>query len=131
MGIEIQPQGRFGTFLHRTMEEQGVEVKDLAKDIESTYEHIRKLIKGMAYPSQYMLERLAKRLKFDLKDASVLVDQDKMQRKFGKNFKILTGKDPIVEEFVPLIHGLTPEQREMFKAQMSAVGKQNRANRSS
>jgi transcriptional regulator with XRE-family HTH domain len=57
--LDIEPGGGFGTMLHTTIERRGRTLKEVARDSKTTYEHIRKLIRGEAFPSKGLLNTLA------------------------------------------------------------------------
>jgi transcriptional regulator with XRE-family HTH domain len=113
MPIEIKPEGRFGNYLHAAMERQGIDVKALATEIESTYEHIRKLIKSTAFPSNSMLDNIAAALKgnFDRKEALLFVEQDRAQKRF-KNFHVMTGRHPQFDRLEKVWPQLSESHRE-------------------
>lgn len=126
MLIDIEPQGRFGRYLHRALEQNNTSVRDLSGRIESTYEHIRKLIKGLAFPSKYMLDNLAKELKgFDRAEALLLVEQDKAQKKF-KNFHVMTGQNPELDPIEKEWAYLSDEQKRNVITIVHAFAEQTR-----
>lgn len=98
MAIELQPAGRFGTLLHTTLNQRDLSLRDLAKQIDSTYEHMRKLIRGLTYPSRYLLKELCAYLQIKEVEASKAILADRIQHKYGKMPAILAGKNPELDE---------------------------------
>lgn len=129
MAIEVKADGRFGNYLYTMMERNQTDIKDLAKDIESTYEHIRKLIKGLAYPSQFMLDNLSKGLKgFDKKEALLFVEQDKAQKKM-KNYHLIAGTNPELDPIEKVWLYLSPEHKKTIYTMVDAFAKEDRGRR--
>jgi transcriptional regulator with XRE-family HTH domain len=89
---ELTPSGRFGRYLFTAMEDNEMEGRELAEKIDMTYEHVRKLIKNLALPSDDAILRLSNALDgFDTKEAKELANQDAAQRTFKKDFNQLAG----------------------------------------
>lgn len=124
---EIVAEGRFGRHLFAAMADNNVDIRETAKRVDSTYEHIRKLVKGLANPSPYMLIKLSKALKgFNQNEAHKLVDLDKAQKKFKGNFNEMAGIPEDADAFLKDWAYLTPNQKEMLTIQVSAIAMQNR-----
>lgn len=124
--VETESRGRFGNALATAMAHKNMSLRELAEKTEGTYEHMRKLLKGMAYPSKYLLKSICDVLGLKLTEMQKLVDGDKMEHKFGKNAYTLLGKDPRMSDLEQVIPHLSDEQLEMFVTQMKAVMKNNR-----
>ena len=92
--VEEVEQRFFGKTLEEAIENSGMSMNEVAGRSESTYEHLRKLVKSMAYPSKDMLRRLCKVLKLDFDNMSELVTLDKMQKQFGGNPIEMAGSHP-------------------------------------
>ena len=65
MPLEIQPVGRFGMMIHQAIDANKLTLSDVAAKTGVTYEHIRRLIRGLAFPSEYQVEKLSKLLDLD------------------------------------------------------------------
>lgn len=124
--VELESSGRFGSALHEAMERKGVGLRELAALTDGTYEHMRKLIKGLAYPSKYLLKELCRVLGTDESQMDELITQDKLEHKFGDKVHSLMGNDPNLQRFAPYTPYLSAEQLEMFETQMKAVVRGNR-----
>ncbi len=124
--IGMEASGLFGNALTDALNKQNMSLRDLIQEIEKrgdtvTYEHLRKLIKGTAYPGKHMLSLISKVLKLDLPKMEQLVMMDQLEHKHGKNLNAVMHRDPQSVSFDELTRLLTPEQATMFKAQMRAV----------
>jgi transcriptional regulator with XRE-family HTH domain len=126
MAIAMESGGRFGNSLFAALEKKEMSVRELAAATDSTYEHMRKLVRGWAYPSKYILKEICKTLNLDLADMQKMVDADKMQHKFGKNAHAVFGRDPRIAEYEEIVAHLTDEQHNMFITQMKSVARMNR-----
>ena len=94
MALEVQPVGRFGMMLHQAIDAKKFTLRDVAAQTKVTYEHMRKLIRQEAHPSEHMLEKLSKLLDLDLDEITKVVTADKIQHKYGKMPAILAKKNP-------------------------------------
>jgi hypothetical protein len=116
MPIDMQATGRFGNHLLTVMRENDIDLRGLSTKVNSTYEHLRKLVKGLAYPSEYMLDQLDEALKgFNRQHAGELRDVDKSQRRL-KNFHAITKRNPELDRFEEVWPQLSRTQKDtMFK----------------
>lgn len=126
MALTIDASGRFGIALAEALERQKMSVRDLAATIDGSYEHLRKLLKQLAYPSKYLLKDICRVLKLDYNEMENLVTQDKLEAKFGDSLHNVMGTNPVMSPFEEVIPHLTDDQRDSFLAQMKAVMRQNR-----
>jgi transcriptional regulator with XRE-family HTH domain len=123
MALEIEPSGQFGNALAAALRDRGVGLRELAVKTEGTYEHMRKLVKGLAYPSTYLLKEIAKVLHFDVEEMERLIHRDKMQAQFGSTLNSMLKRHPRMSEYDTLIPLLTDEQNDAILAQIRAVVK--------
>jgi len=116
----------FGQKMQGRMDELGLSIKDVSDQIGSTYEYIRKLVRGLASPSRYMLRELVKILELDLHSMEKLVTADKITRTHGSIPLELSGKNPALEPFERLWGKLTEQQQEILLTQLRSFAAQNR-----
>ena len=64
-------QNQFADKLLEGMASQSVTIADLAKQTGTTYEHIRRLVRGLAFPSAYLLRNSAAFLALISRDGKV------------------------------------------------------------
>jgi transcriptional regulator with XRE-family HTH domain len=117
----MESGGLFGTALADALDKNGMSIRRLAAMTKGTYEHLRKLIRGLAYPSPYRLEAICKILNMNLEEMDLLITRDKMQHKFGDNVSTIMERDPQSVKFDELTSRLTAEEADMFMTQMRAV----------
>ena len=122
MPQKVLAEGNFGEALDKLMKAQEKSIRQMALETGATYEHIRKMVKGIALPSPILLNNICRTLKWKQSEADKLVVADHIQKKFGQNLPVeLTGKDPSIIPFERVIPKLTAVQRKQFLAQMKAV----------
>src|SRR5690242_14789460 len=107
---DMEPNGRFGHAFAQALEKHGTDLRELAAKLDGSYEHMRKVYKGLAYPSKYLLKEICKALKLDLAEMEQLVTKDKLERQFGSSLHTALGSDPRMAEFEELVPHLTNEQ---------------------
>jgi transcriptional regulator with XRE-family HTH domain len=120
---------RFATTLVKELERQGISMPELAQRTNLSYEHIRKLAKGLAYPSEPAVAAIAKALALDRADLLRMVVEDKMGRTFRFKFHALTEADEGLDPLLPIKRvwsQLTPEQREMVIGMVQGMADRNR-----
>jgi transcriptional regulator with XRE-family HTH domain len=108
------------------MDAKGYSIKDMADKTESTYEHMRKIVRGGNFPSKYMIRVLAETLDIKQSELQRLVVADQIRHKYGKIPAEISGKNPDLEPVERIWPSLTKDQQKSFIAQMQAVAKQNR-----
>jgi hypothetical protein len=124
--IEIQPNGRFAALLVQRAEVKSMSLRDLAVATECSYEHMRKLVKGLAYPSKPLLKSLCDLLEMDREHADKCITADKIQHKFGKIPALLAGKNPEMDAMEKNWTYLTMEQKQVLNTMAMTFAQQNR-----
>ncbi len=108
MGIELKT--KFASRVSAEMEAQHMSMKDLAEKCEATYEHLRKIVKGLSYPSPLMVKKIAEALKLDKVELGALAAQDRIKYKHGSEVTAaLTGVPPRMMSLVNADPYLTDE----------------------
>lgn len=95
-GILMEANGRFGQALVAELDKQGLNLRDLAMRVEASYEHMRKLVKGMTPPSKPLLKLICKEIKLDYQEMLQIVEEDRIQKKYGDAVYKMVGKDPSI-----------------------------------
>jgi len=88
------------TLMKDRMAELDISLNDLAGRVGSTYEYARKLSRGLALPSKYMLRFLAEALELKLEDVEKVVVEDRIRMKYGEASLKVRGKNPALEPFL-------------------------------
>lgn len=113
--------GLFGTALADALDKKCMTLRELAVEVEISYEHVRKLLKGLAYPSAANLKQICKAVGLPYGEMNRLVTQDKMRSKFGKSLSAVMNRNPQAVAFDELTARLTPDEASSFMEQMRAV----------
>ena len=108
--INIKANGRFSKALKEAVERQSFSLTELAQRVDSTYEHMRKLVAGRAYPSRDLLLRLAALLRADVNRWDEFCQWDRLHRQYGGIPKCVQLSDSM-KPFKRVVPKLSPEQR--------------------
>ena len=123
--VNSHSDGRLARALAERMNELELTIKDVAARSGLTYEHVRKLVKGEAYPSRLALRELCQVLKLDHGKMNELAVADRLEKKYGGIPHALAGRHPelsLLERWWDL---LTEEQKESFRIQIRSVAESN------
>lgn len=123
---EDKPLGQFATILVDKLEAQQMSVMKLAEDLGRTYEHTRKLVRGLAFPSRYLLKDISKLLKLDDEEMWKLVVSDKIQTKYGGIPEELSGKTPRFTQVERLLPKITEDQFQSLMGMLEGWAKRNK-----
>jgi transcriptional regulator with XRE-family HTH domain len=126
ISLDSKPEGRFANLLYDMMDKKDLSIRDVAEATDATYEHIRKMLKGIAFPSKLMLKALAKILgvSYDVFDEALT--HDRMEHKYGKMAHKVMGQSPETARFSPLLPKLTEQQQDALYSMAQTFAKQNR-----
>lgn len=115
--------------LARLIEARHLSIKELAEQVDLSYEQTRRLVNGSALPSREAIERICAILGADLKKMTTLLFAEKSQRVYGSDVvSEVTGKDPRFSELEPLLPQLTQEQFETLRALAEVMARRTRMN---
>jgi transcriptional regulator with XRE-family HTH domain len=120
--------GKFANRLQQAMENNNVSVKDLCEMIDMTYEHTRKIAKGLVVPSKNMAGIIAEAMKLPKRELQELAMEDKLLAKFGGVASKMAGRNPELEP-IDAVWGIFDEndKREIYQyVQMRADMKKQR-----
>lgn len=120
------PLGQFATALTEQLEDKGMSVMDLAKELGITYEHTRKMARSMAFPSRLRLNQISKVMGWKADDMWPLVVNDQIKKKYGKIPEELAGKTPEFTQIELLLPKITPEQFQAVLGMLEGWAKRNR-----
>jgi transcriptional regulator with XRE-family HTH domain len=123
--VTIHPQGRLASALVDRMNELELSIKDVAARSGLTYEHIRKLVKGEAYPSRLALQELCDVLALDQPAMDQLAIADRLEHKYGGIPHALAGRHPELSLLARWWDLLTEEQKDSFRIQIRSVAESN------
>jgi transcriptional regulator with XRE-family HTH domain len=118
--------GQFAVALNNKLEQKGWSVLRLAKELDATYEHVRKIAKGLTFPSMRFLKDLCRVLGLDYGEMARLVVADKIERKYGGIPAELAGKDPRFTQIERLLPALSDEQFHTVLGILQDMDRRNR-----
>src|ERR1051325_2733563 len=111
LAVEFQPDGRFAQAMVEGMNARDLTIRELAEHTGMTYEHIRKLAKGMAYPSKLALREVCRVLDLDVRRMDMLAVADRLEKKYGGIPHELAGHHPELSLLARWWDALTEEQK--------------------
>jgi hypothetical protein len=126
MAIDFEPTNRFTEALLARANELGLTLNDWATYLKTSYEHTRKIARGISFPSRYVLKELCEYMKLDFDAMSALMVEEKIRTKYGELPKAITGKNPGMDEVERLWELLTPQQRREQTAILETLVRMNR-----
>lgn len=123
--VEFEPEGRFARALVERMNQLDLTIRQLAERSGLTYEHIRKLAKGEAFPSRLALRQLCLLLRLEAGEMERLAVADRLEKKYGGIPHALAGKHPELSLLARWWDRLTEEQKTSFRIQIKSVAESN------
>ena len=123
--VKVKSEGRLAQALIKRMNELDLTIRQLAAQSGMSYEHVRKLIKGITYPSRLALQELCCVLDLDPKQMNYLLTADRIEKKYGGIPHALKGAHPELSLLVPWWDLLSDEQKSSFRIQMKSVAEAN------
>jgi len=116
----------FAKALSERLEAKGWDIADLARQIDSSYEYGRQLVRGYTFPGKHVLKSICTVLDLDQEEMRKLVVGDKISKKYGGIPPELTGKDPRFLEIERLLPQLTEQQFDFIVGAIEGIAKRNR-----
>ena len=130
MSVELlaAANGRFGTYLASVMERNGIDARILSTSTGISYEHLRKLIKGLSLPSDQCIEQISTALKgFNAKEATMHVLEESAQRTFKYDFHRIVGIPEDADELLKSWRYLTADHKATIITMVRAFEKTDRS----
>lgn len=72
-----------GPWVTHAMNEKGLTMREMAKKLAITYEHVRRIARGESVPSRLLLKPMCELLGMDYEHAESLTQAQKMERMYG------------------------------------------------
>ena len=123
--------GQFASALQQRLDDRQMTLKELANEIEASYEHCRKLVRGSASPSPLLLKQICSTLDLDLEKMKRLVTADQNRSRYGTIPDELSGKNPDLARMERLWPGLNTEQKEVLEVLAETLVARNRRHKTS
>lgn len=121
------PVGSFAEKLNARMEEIDVDIRRLAEAVDTTYEHTRRVVRGLSVPSNPLLRAICTELELDYDEMKELAMADKLKRKYGSALASLTERNPELEPLERLWPDLTDEQKNTLVFVAQGFAKSNKS----
>jgi transcriptional regulator with XRE-family HTH domain len=132
-GVDVVDQSRQNQFADKLLEgmaSQSVTIADLAKQTGTTYEHIRRLVRGLAFPSAYLLRELCRILSLNFEEMEKLVTAERIRSKYGEIPDKIVKKNPELtplDRFWPSLTSLQKQELYMLARAMATLNFQREA----
>jgi len=117
---------QFALALRERLEDKGRDMAWLAKEVDTTYEHARKICKGTAFPSRRLLKDICRSLNLKEEDMWRMVISDKLRHKYGDIPRELAGQTERSVRIERLLPKLTDDQFEDLMRMAEGWAKRNR-----
>jgi hypothetical protein len=117
----------FAEALLDALKTRNLEMNEFSNLVEITYEHGRKLSKGLAFPSKHLLRTICTALDLSYEQMQRKVTVDKIRRKHGAVLLELAGKDPKFEKFEHMLRLLDDSQLQDLYLMARAMAQRNGA----
>jgi transcriptional regulator with XRE-family HTH domain len=124
-GLDFMPEGLFGQAIYDAMREQNVTRQQLADAADIHKEHVRKLLKGLSYPSPFALKEISRKLKLPYDKLEDMVVVDRITKRYGPILHRFKGNHPELAMLAPKWNKLLPEQKQSIIVQIDALVKSN------
>lgn len=125
MTVGISPTTRFGQEMVAKMDALHLSVREVARRGQTSYEHIRKILHGSAFPSKYLLRSLCDTLHLDLAQMERVLVAERIKRKYGVVPEDTSGNHPELRAVEECWQLLTPAQKEEILAAMENIVRKN------
>jgi transcriptional regulator with XRE-family HTH domain len=119
---------RVGEIISNAMEEQGVSIRDLSVKLETTYEHVRRIVRGEGVPSKFLLKLICDHLGLEYREVEREAMTDRVERKFGGSLPpdILGKRNPELDPIERAWTNLTEEQKHDLVSMAKSWSQRNR-----
>jgi len=116
----------FSRFIEERMEANGLSVAEVHAGTGKSYEHIRKVVRGLAPPSVEALTRFSKPLDVPLEELERLDALDRQMKRYGKITTLPSPRPPGMEPIERIWALLTDDQKEDLACLALCCAKRNR-----
>lgn len=108
------------------MEQRGLTIRDLAIKLGLTYEHIRRVVRGEAIPSKFILKPMCDELGIAFDEVDQIATGEKIRKKYGAIPVDLTPRDPDLSVIEKLWRQLSKGHRKDALSMMQTWAKSDR-----
>ena len=122
----VMTKTKISDLISEEMRLKGVSIRDIAEGTDRSYEHIRKLVKGIAIPSVSIIRAVAGFLEIDFQKLYRLSQQDSITKKYGDVPLEMAHKKPSLEPLDRVWDDLTKQQQDGIISMAQGWARQNR-----
>jgi transcriptional regulator with XRE-family HTH domain len=115
-----------GEMISDRMQKLGLSIRDVSGNVDMTYEHVRRIVRGEALPSRFVLKPMCEYLGLNYKEADKLANADRIRKKFGTIPLELAGKNPELEPIEKVWNKLTEQQKRDAISMIQGWARNNR-----
>src|SRR5689334_8015178 len=114
MKVRVGHRNPFNDAMEDRMDELGLNITNLHAKVRDdvSYEHIRKITRGKAFPSARALRVLCDALELDFNEMKRLVDEARVRQRYGDVLAEMTGRTPGLDRVDGLWKRLNREQKD-------------------
>lgn len=124
----VKRTGKFALLVQEAMKDQSMSLKDLNESLGITYEHVRKIVKGLTIPSAETAKKFAEVLKLNIKELVDTAMEDKLISKFGSVASKVAGRNPELDPIDAVWDLLTPDDKQEIFGLVNMKANHRRAN---
>jgi transcriptional regulator with XRE-family HTH domain len=118
----------FAKVLVQALNEKGVSIRELSKMTGSTYEYMRRLVRGLSLPSKYMARIICEELNLDLEKIEQIISKDQVRVKYGDEMLAdLEKEDSELGALISAWKGLSEEHKRVLLRQANLWKNQDTA----
>jgi transcriptional regulator with XRE-family HTH domain len=103
---------RLAEMVSERMEQLGITIDKLAKAVDISYEHARRIVRGMCVPSRFVLKAICEELNLPYKQLLDNANADRITEKYGDLPTLMAGKKPSLEPLERVWDDLTEDQQQ-------------------
>ncbi len=122
---------RLSEIISEIMEKRGLTINSLAKLMDLSYEHTRRIVRGESIPTKFVLKAICDELKLPYKQLLDTANADNLTKKYGDLLAVMVGKNPAMEPLERIWDDLTEDQQQDLIAMAQGWARRTRASRTS
>lgn len=116
-----------GDRVNNAMQDKGMGIRDVAEKLELTYEHVRRIVRGEAIPSKFILKPIAELLSMEYSELEQLATAERIRKKYGAIQVDIIPKNATLDPVEKVWNKLTEKQQKDALSMMQGWAKNNRS----
>lgn len=128
MKVFVGPSSDFAAALDDRMDALKLNPTDLHRRLGDVvgYEHVRRVMRGEAFPSDKALRAICSALEMDFDDMKRLVDEARVKARYGDVVAEMTGRSPELDRLERVWKQLNREQKETLLDVVGVIARRNK-----